>query len=138
MGVDHENRSNDSHPSRGLQLSSYTINSFELKTSNYCYFALYSRMRIISLQDNIIKSKSINFFYIWIQSYCRKIFWFPHQLFTSLCLMIFIEMGISECMDKFPWLNSQYMCEHEGQKCIRSYIKWYSEKNISTSLIELT
>lgn len=95
-------------------------------------------MWIIPFEDKIFIFERKQIFYFGIQLHGRERSHISRELFTNLIKMIGINMCISEHMDEFTWFETNHLCNHHCQECIRGDIKRYSEECIGTPLVHLT
>ena len=46
-------------------------------------------------------------------------------------------MHVSECVDKFSWLEIGDLGHHHGEQCVGCDIERYAEKDVCAALVEL-
>ena len=79
------------------------------------YFPFYRRVRIVIFEAKIFELEIVNIFYFWIQFHNGKWSWFALKLFLYLIYVIFVNMYITEGMNKFPNWNFCHVSKHQGQ-----------------------
>src|SRR5664279_843707 len=96
------------------------------------------RMGYIIHQSEIIISEFENICYITINYHPGKLVRFAGKLKIYLINMIEINMSIAQSMDKITRFKTGNLRYYHCQQGVRCYIKWYSNKDISASLVKLT
>lgn len=114
-------------------MEAYAANMRPLDKSN-THFHGNTRMRIITLNGNILTREIINILHLSPPQKLWEWSGLPFQLQLQCIDVISIDVRVSELDDEFMWLGIGDVRNHVGKKSVRGDIKWYTETKVGRAL----
>ena len=95
-------------------------------------------MGVVFLEGKILEDKVVNVGDCRVEAHHRLLARLAGELFLRLFKMIGVKMEIAKGMHKIPYLKTRHLSKHHGKQGIGGDVERHAEKDIGTSLVELT
>ena len=94
-------------------------------------------MRIVIKEFEVLVAEILQSCDLRIETKSGERAWLTSELKLHLLHVIAVDMDVTEAMDEIAHLKPRDLRDHVEEESIRSYVEWYPEEDVSTTLIEL-